>query len=68
MSVEVISRAIDKYGRHVERTTRKILHRLYLDETRRSMYRELREEYDKRLEAAKAHGIGQTSDCSLSDS
>ena len=68
MFVEVISRALDKYGRHVERTTRKILHRLYLDETRRSMYCELKEEYDKHLEAAKAHGIGKVSNCSLSDS
>lgn len=58
MSVEVISRALDKYSRHVERTTRKILHRLYLDETRRSMYCELKEDYDEHLASAKAHGIG----------
>ena len=65
MSAEVISRALDKYSRHVERTTRKILHRLHLDETRRSMYGELREDYDKHLASAKAFGIGTASAISL---
>ena len=59
MSAEVISRALDKYSRHVERTTRKILHRLYLDDTRRSMYYELRKGYDKHLASAKNYGIGR---------
>ena len=58
MSAEVVFRAVDRYSTHVERTTRKILHRLYLDETRRSMYDELRRSYDMNLACARAHGIG----------
>ena len=58
MSVDVINRAFDKYGGHVERTTRKILHRMCLDETRRSMYSELKEDYDMHLADARSHGIG----------
>lgn len=59
MSAEVVYRAVDRYSTHVERTTRKILHRLYLDETRRSMYNELRGSYDLNLACARAHGIGK---------
>ena len=58
MSAEAISRALERAGRHVEGTTRKILHRMYLDETRQSMYAELKESIISNFGWARSYGIG----------
>ena len=59
MSVEGINRVLDRASRHVECTTKKILHRLYLDETRRSMYAELIEHFDRNMAWSRTYGIGE---------
>ena len=58
MSAEAISRALERASRHVEDTTKKILHRMYLDETRQSMYAELKESIISSSVWARSYGIG----------
>ncbi len=58
MSAEAISRALERASRHVEDTTKKILHRMYLDETRQSMYAELKESIISNSVWARSYGIG----------
>ena len=63
MSAEAISRALERASGHVEKTTRKIIHRMYLDETRQSMYAELKYNFVINLKRARNNGIGD--DCAL---